>query len=508
MFVAREEASSRFAVTRQALDWLAARLWRQFLAILLFALLIRGAAFGDPALYVDEGFYALVGDMMHHGAIPYVDVWDRKPPGLFVLYYLFAGVLAAPLGYQIAAWLFASVTAFLIARLAQGFAGPRAGLLAAFVYLAGLDTMYGIGGQTPVFYNLFVCAAYFLVIRSLPRLRASVLPNAVIAAMLLAGTAITIKQTSAFEAAFLGLFVVFVLIRAGLPLRRLVPATLGFIALGLLPTAIFVGWYVAAGHWDAFYSAVVTSSINRPPPPILTILKRTGSMLFGLSPFLVLAGYSIWYHVRTAISQPLRALLFGWMIAAIVGVISVPALYPHYALPLFVPLSLLSAPALARPKWGAAAVIVLAGFGVLRGHAFDFWRYAESRSHMADLAAAMAGHSPNGTALVFDGPSYLYALSGLEPASMLVFPSHVNRMSTPDVVGFDVDVELAALLAKPPGTVVRVANPDRPGYSSDAFDAVTAYVSTSCTFITERHIRDTVYQVFGDCRDGSETAGD
>jgi predicted membrane-bound mannosyltransferase len=54
--------------------------------LLLVALLLRVPLFGDPVIHSDEQFYLLVGDRLLHGAWPYLDIWDRKPPGLFLLY--------------------------------------------------------------------------------------------------------------------------------------------------------------------------------------------------------------------------------------------------------------------------------------------------------------------------------------------------------------------------------------------------------------------------------------
>ena len=45
---------------------------------------------GYPLIHIDEQFYLLVGDGMLSGSLPYVDVWDRSPIGLFVIYALAA----------------------------------------------------------------------------------------------------------------------------------------------------------------------------------------------------------------------------------------------------------------------------------------------------------------------------------------------------------------------------------------------------------------------------------
>jgi hypothetical protein len=49
------------------------------IVIVLATLVFRSFHFGNPDVDFDEPFYLLVGDRMLHGAIPYVDIWDRKP---------------------------------------------------------------------------------------------------------------------------------------------------------------------------------------------------------------------------------------------------------------------------------------------------------------------------------------------------------------------------------------------------------------------------------------------
>ena len=91
---------------------------RRGLAILLLfvALAIRAWDFGNPVIDADEQYYLLVGDRMLHGAVPYMDLWDRKPIGLFAL---FAAIRLLPgdgiLAYQLAATLSAWATALVVA---------------------------------------------------------------------------------------------------------------------------------------------------------------------------------------------------------------------------------------------------------------------------------------------------------------------------------------------------------------------------------------------------------
>ena len=125
------------------------------------AIAARAVTFGSPVVHVDEPFYLTVADMMRHGAIPYVDVWDRKPVGLFLLYWTAAiwGLPASLYVYQAMAGASVVATAWLGTSLAER-AGWRAGALpAALLYILWLDLADGQGGQTPVFYNLLMAGA-------------------------------------------------------------------------------------------------------------------------------------------------------------------------------------------------------------------------------------------------------------------------------------------------------------------------------------------------------------
>ena len=50
------------------------------------AVAARAGTFGNPNIHVDEQFYLYVARRMLEGARPFVDVWYRKPIGLFALY--------------------------------------------------------------------------------------------------------------------------------------------------------------------------------------------------------------------------------------------------------------------------------------------------------------------------------------------------------------------------------------------------------------------------------------
>ena len=174
---------------------LAEALW-----LALFALATRYAVLGDVAYFNDEAFYFLAGQKFHTGLLPYVGVWDRKGPGLFLTYYLITFLGHAHIVYQLAALLFALATALVVARIVRFWASGWGPVLAATLYLATLPMFGGAGGQSPVFYNLWMALAALLVLRAGPQLDEGQVPRGALWAMVSAGFAITFKQCAAAEA--------------------------------------------------------------------------------------------------------------------------------------------------------------------------------------------------------------------------------------------------------------------------------------------------------------------
>jgi hypothetical protein len=119
------------------------------LLLLIFALLTRMRDFGNPVAHVDEQYYLLVGDRILHGARLYIDLWDRKPPGLFLL---FAAFRLLPgdgfLAYQLVGTVCTAATGWLIwlaaRRMELSF---PAGLAAGAAYILWLPLLSGGSGS-------------------------------------------------------------------------------------------------------------------------------------------------------------------------------------------------------------------------------------------------------------------------------------------------------------------------------------------------------------------------
>ncbi len=342
------------------------------LLVVLAAALPRLPTLAEP-LAMDQALFAVIGEGLLRGERLYVDLWDHKPPAIYLLY---AGVVAAagpapwavagatpwaavgsaPWAVALAGLAAAAATALLLRSLVAIRCGEGVGLLAGALYglLANPILLGGFyaTAQAEVFMETLVVAALFA---SAGGGRAPGL-----GAGLALGAAALFKPTALLFAPLLlvgwgraeGGGAARPLVRGGPALRRF--------ALGLAAPALLALAYVAAsGALGAASDALVTwnlgaaraaaagreglRGISLTPPGVLGALFD-GIILLG--PFLVAA-------VAGAALSRARALPLAWLAAAIVSVLVQGKFYRYQYQPLFAPLVWLSALGLAE----AAAVV-------------------------------------------------------------------------------------------------------------------------------------------------------
>lgn len=424
--------------------------------LLLAALIARALTFGSPLVHVDEEFYFVTAGRMVEGAIPYVDVWDRKPIGLFLIY-MPAAALGVPLGvwaYQAMALACVVGTAALIARMADRAGFGRGAMAGAILYILCLNFGDGQGGQAPVFYNLLVAGAFALVLPG-PGDRAGDWRRMArgVLALLLVGLAMQVKYTAVFEGVFLGLWLMWREWRLGSAPVKVIAYGAVMVSAAVAPTAAAWGWFVAEGHGDAFVYANFTSILQRRGEPWFRLLGAALKAALILSPLLILSGFS--RHIQVEGNQkPVRDLMFGWLIAAVAGFAVFGSWFNHYTLPVMVPAAICAAGVLGgHPKgrkWARAIVVgaLVIGQAVLVS---NIWIRGDARQ--IEAMAAGIGKGP-GCMYVYSGTSMLYAYTGRCTVTAWIFPSHIARERENGALGVDQLEEVDRIFAKRPEIVV------------------------------------------------------
>lgn len=465
-----------------------------FAALLAAAVALRWDTFGDPNMHGDEVFYFTVGQAMHHGALPYVDVWDRKPFGLFAIYWLIAGISTAPLAYQLAAALCAAGTALAIGGIARRWTTPLGGLLAGLCYLLWLKPLQGFGGQAPIFYNLLIACAALLILRGLPALREGRAPGSIAGAMLLGGLAIAVKTSALFEAAFFGLYAAATLLRSPMPTARTLRVVAGWALLGALPTLAIAAFYWSDGHWMEFWHAMVVSNLAK--QTYWEWVRLTILFLF-LAPILLLAVFGLLEQEKDS-----RRFVLLWLAAAMMGLCAVPNFYLHYGLPLLVPFCVAAAGFLGRAKVGLPATAVVAALA-LWIEPYQIGHAQRSAQAIAALETAVRQHVGKGPLLLYDAPPQLYQRTGQPFITPLVFPTHLSHLIEKDVSHLSTLGETKRVLALKPGSVVMAVPPRNGPVNEETHKLVLAYVGRNCRLITvvptlEWQRTDRI-AVWGDC---------
>lgn len=427
---------------------------RRLALLVLVALVARAITFGNPITHADEQFYFAFARAWLHGAMPYVDIWDRKPIGLFLVYLpaaLFGNVLGI-WAYQAMALASLVATAFLIARLADRAGWGKGALAGAIAYILWVDFIDGQGGQAPIFYNLLMAGAAVMIAPrgdgQTPRLARG------FAAMALVGLALQIKYSVVFEGIFFGLWLLWREWQAG---RRLaiLPIGAGLVVVALIPTAAAWLAFSAAGAGDAWLYANVTSILERKADPISESVGNLLIIILITSP-LVSAAILAWRcgEDPVATARPMRRWLFAWLGSAALGLLVFGSWFEHYALPLLVPAACCASGFFGYHHTGrrvALGLLVL----LFVGGQITLAIKRHNRGTPAQFAALVEaiGHG-KGCLYVYSGESMLYPATGRCVLTRYQFPSHLSRMREAGAIGVDQRTEIERVMAQRPEIVV------------------------------------------------------
>jgi hypothetical protein len=429
-------------------------LLRRLLVLAAMVLVARGVALGYPDYHVDETFYLTVGDAMRHGALPYVDIWDRKPLGLFLFYEMLAAIAPTVWTYQIVAIGFVTATAMLVTSLARRWSDEAGAVLAGAFYIAWLQPLGGGGGQSPVFYTLFVVGAVWLFVRSLFDRVGPVDRTFAICAALLCGLAVWFKPTAVCEGAFV------VLGFAWLEWRRrgqVWPALQLLVAMGVVAAVPMLGsfaWYAVRGHFSAMWQATVLSNFEKTPDPWI---------VFGLSLryFMLLTGL-LWacaaLGAYCATDRRYARLVLGWAAAAFAGFLVVPNFYTHYALPLVPIAAIMAAPYFSERPLGRLLAVFAIVWALYVGQSFSVHAIRQASERYDRMVEVVRANMPHGTLYIYKGSAWVYHETGARRMSRFVFPQHLEITKESSAIGVNPQDELRAILRQHPDVIMTEDN--------------------------------------------------
>ncbi|QCE35067.1 hypothetical protein FAI40_06805 [Acetobacteraceae bacterium] len=236
------------------------------LLLLLWAFSFRYLSFGDPLLHDDTNWYLYVGGQMLHGHFPYVDIWDRKPFGHFLLYapFTFFGAYRYWVFY-ITITLIAWLSSCLIYKIGRELTTKLGAFVGALFYCPLFNQYDGYAGREAIFFNLIILIAFGLVLLRFERLQTNytLLKKTAFEAMILFGICIEIKPTVVVDGIFLGCFFLYLCWQHQKSLTDILSNGVLWISLALFPTTLIALIYALEGYWQEWYFANVISCFKQ-----------------------------------------------------------------------------------------------------------------------------------------------------------------------------------------------------------------------------------------------------
>ncbi len=432
-------------------------------------------------LSADEAVYLMIGAGIRDGLIPYVDIVDRKPIGIFLVYgsadLLFNDAIV---GVRIIGAMSTLLASWMLARIGNRFLGlePVAATLCGLFYATYALLFYGDSGQTPVYYMPFVIAGAGLVLRELRRLALGKTPSAwrLGIAGLALGISLQIKYSTFFECVmFGGLFLYtawqYRALHAQNARSIAFKGAAAMIIGGLLPTALVWAVYAAIGHNDAFVFYNFTVNLTRQATDFPGTLILFRAMLFTLAmlPLAVLGGKYVWSRVQPsaqvspfARQRWVHNALLLWFAAALFGALAQKQPYATYFFDVLAPLALLAAAGLqsrvnaprpARCIARAAGIVLLLGISGYIG--LHMQKIADNGSpYLPQTIAADIRNEDAKSMYVFNYYGIMYPLTGLSIPTRYPLPDHLLRNLEAASFQFDPIAELRRVLDGNPDVIV------------------------------------------------------
>ena len=415
------------------------------LFIALSSLLVRIWWMANPVVDHDEQFYSYVATAMLDGQLLYVDIWDRKPAGLFLLFEAAHALLGrGAWAYLVMANLFACIGAWLAYRIAAVLADRRTGWVAALLYLIAMTVFGCRGAQSELLFTPLCLGMVYLAMAHEGSLRATLV------AMLLGGLAIQIKYTAAPFCAVFGAFVLLEDFRRERALLRVLGRACLYALAGLAPTLAVAVWYAAAGHFGDFTYANFVSIFERKT----SIGRFHPKTLMVIAPFLLMIGAGVWAWFRLGQSYPRRAsalllVMTAGALASIYFPSNVLAYYYAFLCPFAVLLAVPFYDLRARSGWFGAAVLVAAL--IVTGNFPQAIAAGRADVQQFDaLVRRIDAGGPQRSLYVFSGPTATYSATGTRPKAKYPFPFHSAEYMEHGAVGVPQEAIVADFLARRP----------------------------------------------------------
>ena len=231
--------------------WIKHPLLWVLLAIIIFHL----PTLLEPLWYWDSGFYQVIGQGMVQGKLLYVDLWDNKLPGIYLIFSLFYKLFGHEQAFLhgfLTIWIFA--TAVMLFKLAQSLFNRKIAIASAWVFAFLTLPPVCTGGipNAEIFMILPNAIAFYILFKDT---RKATWWKALLSGLFL-GLGFYFKMVAVFELIAAGLILGFLALKRKqyVLIFYVLPLIIGF----LLPFGLTAVYYYRLGYLSDFIGATLT----------------------------------------------------------------------------------------------------------------------------------------------------------------------------------------------------------------------------------------------------------
>lgn len=305
------------------------------LAMLSMVFLLRVPSFFEPYFYGDESIYLTLGQGMRQGLTLYKDIYDNKPPFL----YLTAAVGGNLFWFKVILAFWSLVTIILFHKLVKIILSKneKAQKLSTllFALLTTLPLLEGLTANSELFMIVFTIAAFLILLGD--RLSSS----KIYLAGILLGLGTLFKIPAAFDAPVI---VFYWIITEGFENWRKILKNTFILVLGFAsPIVLSLFWFYFKGVLPEYIKAAFLQNVGylssfRPGDVQKSFLVRNAPLL--IRGLVVLLGSLLIFVFRQKFSRKF-ILLSLWVLFTLFAITLSERPYPHYLIQAVAPVSIL-----------------------------------------------------------------------------------------------------------------------------------------------------------------------